>query len=815
MPTTETNDADAGPPPGDQPAKMTSTTPTTPTSLSAPQLHALFDILTHYETYYEVQDFRDPDTIYAYGTPFVEREKLAAPGGKENEGKKDTKEAKDSKDSKEGKDSRDRSGSTPADVVYASTSQSPILHMLFNKTVMTLPPAQTLPPAFWHVRVQGLMAQLAEAELSESYDQGAMGTRKMLATASSALIESLGRGALGGYPTHHASASTEKEEKKLTERTYDTKNAADFARAWDDVLRAMVYDNLVDELFAYCSTNPDIEGHSPAVAAAADYIIVHVAEFLHYVFVLSPNGRYLTKLVESVQQLIPYSLVRQTLRVSNAATMINGMMKLLLAKLSVGGLTNWIGLTSTADDGMNLLQRIVSMVLSYDASNFKKAADKIEKEKTVSKAQLAAIREHMARPRAYHEAVRRESATTEEKGGDHMSMVIAILDSVDPSLTTSLTEAQHAQLAQYYAALLSVHDRREITNVFCRQSPDLFTQALRDGVAAFDPIIRGIHDKIDLKEHVSDIEGFINEFIEISKGTKPSKNEERVLPTVKDYVELLRRNRHLLYKWLHRVAHDTPDIRDTFRVWAVDTIKLFRGPDPTSKGEVKATSSTSKNIDLSDSRLEGGAGAMDPDLRALFTALPANVQSNVTSLLDQHVVYLAALDEAAAQQRQALLDKINAPTPAATADDETPSSKQAPGSGRFIARWQELLDDTVIGPSAAHGPLRHGKDVAHVTAPGKTGASASNGGTNNSGGGSGSSPSSKLHIRKHDSGFLSGISSALSSRNTSPERTPIPTSSATPGRVDVGPRPPNVLPVVDALGTEFRKLLVERTARRE
>ncbi|KAL1889755.1 hypothetical protein Sste5346_008743 [Sporothrix stenoceras] len=810
MPTTETNDADAGPPPGDQPAKMTTTKPP---SLSAPQLHALFDILTHYETYYEVQDFRDPDTIFAYGTPFVERRKPAAPSSKESEGKKETKDAKDSKDSKDSndskdsKDARDRSGSTPADVVYASTSRSPILHMLFNKTVMTLPPAQTLPPAFWHVRVQGLMAQLAEAELSESYDQGAMGTRKMLATAASALVESLGRGALGGYPTHHAS---DKEEKKLTERTYDTKNAADFARAWDDVLRAMVYDNLVDELFEYCSTNPDIEGHSPAVAAAADYVIVHVAEFLHYVFVLSPNGRYLTKLVESVQQLIPYSLVRQTLRMSNAATMINGMMKLLLAKLSVGGLTNWIGLTSTADDGMNLLQRIVSMVLAYDSSNFKKAAEKIEKEKTVSKAQLAAIREHMARPRAYHEAVRRESMTTVEKSGNHMSMVIAILDSVDPSLTTSLTETQHAQLAQYYAALLSVHDRREITNVFCRQSPDLFTQALRDGVAAFDPIIRGIHDKIDLKEHVSDIEGFINEFIEISKGTKPAKNEERVLPTVKDYVELLRRNRHLLYKWLHRVAHDTPDIRDTFRVWAVDTIKVFRGPNPKSKGEVTPTT-TGKDIDLSDSRLEGGAGAIGPDLRTLFTALPADVQSNVTSLLDEHVVYLATLDEAAAQQRQALLDKINAPTP--TAEEETSSSKQAPGSGRFIARWQELLDDTVIGPSTAHGPLRHGKDVAHVTAPGKTGANASSG-TNGSGG-SGSSPSSKLHIRKHD-GFLSGFSSALSSRNTSPERTPtpIPTSSATPGRVDVGPRPPNVLPVVDALGTEFRKILVERTARR-
>ncbi|ERT03418.1 hypothetical protein HMPREF1624_01733 [Sporothrix schenckii ATCC 58251] len=806
MPT-EATDTDAGPPPGRPPANTAAAT------LSAPQLHALFDILTRYETYYEVQDFRDPDTIFAYGTPFVERKPPASTGN-------------GNRDQQEGKDENDATGSTPTNVVYARQSRSPILHMLFNKTVMTLPPAQTLPPAFWHVRVQGIMAQLAEAELSESYDQGAMGTRKMLATAASALVESLGRGALGGYPAH----PTSKQDKTLTERTYDTTNAADFARAWDDVLRAAVYDNLVDELFAYAATHPDMEGHSPAVAAAADYIIVHIAEFLHYVFVLSPNGRYLTKLVDSVQLLVPYSLVRQTLRVSNAATMINGMMKLLLAKLSVGGLTNWIGLTSTADDGMNLLQRIVSLVLSYDASNFKKAADKIEKEKTASKAQLAAIREHLARPRAYHEAVRNESLTKASSANDgyHASMVVAILESVDPSLTSSLTESQHAQLAQYYAALLSVHDRRELTNVFCRQSPDLFTQAVRDGVAAFDPIIRGIHDKIDLKEHVSDIEGFINEFIEISKGTKPasktSKNEDRILPTIKDYVKLLRRNRHLLYKWLHRVAHDTPDIRETFRRWAIETIKMFRGPGApkSANRDETPTASTERKSDLGDSRLEGSAGAMDPDLRALFASLPADVQTNVVSVLDEQVAYLAALDEAAAQQRQILLDKINAPSSSAedeSASSSSPSSKQAPGSGRFIARWQELLDDNVIGPGTAYGPLRHGKDVAHITAPGKTGASPSgagnSGGPNGLIGGGSNASSSKSNLRKFDGGFLSGISSALSSRNTSPERTPtpIPASAATPGRIDVGPRPPNVLPVVDALGTQFRQLLVERTSR--
>ncbi len=63
------------------------------------------------------------------------------------------------------------------------------------------------------------------------------------------------------------------------------------------------------------------------------------------------------KLLESVHRLLPYTMIKQTLRIGNAATMINGMMKLLLAKLSVGSLSNWVGLTQNAGDGVNLLQR--------------------------------------------------------------------------------------------------------------------------------------------------------------------------------------------------------------------------------------------------------------------------------------------------------------------------------------------------------------------------------------------------------------------------------------------------------------------------
>lgn len=215
-------------------------------NLSPAQLHALFDILTHHQTYWEIQSFKHPDTIYSYGFPFTQR-------------------LVDSED-----ESDDKSGRTPCPV-YADKSDAPTLQMMLTKIVLSLPPAKALPDDFWHVRIQKLMALLGKAELSESYDQGTMGTRKILATASSSLLESVSRGILGGYPGGGGSPST---HEIVPDRTYDTTDAVEFSKAWDDVLRAMIYGTLVDDLFLFCAENEDIEKHSSAVRTAADYIII-------------------------------------------------------------------------------------------------------------------------------------------------------------------------------------------------------------------------------------------------------------------------------------------------------------------------------------------------------------------------------------------------------------------------------------------------------------------------------------------------------------------------------------------------------------
>lgn len=77
---------------------------------------------------------------------------------------------------------------------------------------------------------------------------------------------------------------------------------------------------------------------------------------MHYTLVLSPKGQYLLKLIDNANKLVPYLMIKQTLKIGNIATMIQALLKIVLAKMSVTAVTNWIGITASQDSGLNLLQ---------------------------------------------------------------------------------------------------------------------------------------------------------------------------------------------------------------------------------------------------------------------------------------------------------------------------------------------------------------------------------------------------------------------------------------------------------------------------
>ncbi|KAL7955074.1 hypothetical protein V8C34DRAFT_327517 [Trichoderma compactum] len=705
----------SAPEPAPEPEPAHSSTTTTMTrTLTEEQTRALFDILTHRETYAEIEGFKAPDAVTGYGHPFARTmpKQTASAAGTPKAGTPRSRTpvsfwrarrgADDAKSEADGDEAA--SDDDDDDDEAGAESTSPLLQFMLTKLVLPLPGVRDLPAGFWNVRMQGLLARFAEAELSESYDKGAMGTRKTLATGASSVLEMVARGILGGV----VRMTGEEEEKKTKKGEYDETKAEDLLRAFGDVLEDWAYGDLMGRLSGHVTATEDVESFSPAFKAAMNYAIINVATFAHHTFTVSPEGQDLLKLIENLNSLIPYKMIKQTLRIGNAATMISGMMRLMLAKISVTSLTNWVGLTANADDGMNLLQRIISLALSWDASEFKKSIDKIEKSKgdaAPTDEMLEAIRLHVALPRSEHVAVRDASVRDSE------SIVVAILKASDPQLAGALTEVQHAQCLEYYAALLSVRDREAITWVMCRQPPDLFTQAVKDVVGAYEPMIRDVHSQIDIRYYLEAIQGFVSELVRVSRQKKvrrskkkddegSSKEEEEEVDgaSVEDYVVLLRNHRGLLYRWVHDFAKNCPEVWRDFPAWGQDIAMRFRKPDGDGMGAKRAME---EQLDEMVGHLEGAA------------------REDVLRAVDAHAQYLAAITRVSQRRLQAVVDAAGSWSSSST--PASGSRTAASGPGIYLSQWQSLLDSTIITPSSKDGPLRHGEDVKYVTTMGKLG----------------------------------------------------------------------------------------------
>ncbi|KAF4555691.1 Hypothetical protein D9617_2g056540 [Elsinoe fawcettii] len=646
--------------------------------LTPVQAKTLVDILTHYETYREIEQFKSPQTILEYGPPFQD----------------------------------DKKPSTP------------ILQGLVSKFAVTLPGLRDVSPDFWKVQVQSMVEDLAKAELSESYDKGNLGIRKTLATAISSLIEYPARGLLGAFP---------KDESAFKEREYDVKNPDDVLIAWQHFLQQLVYGDLFDVLYDKTSETQLLSEQGTLTQAAHEFIVVNLASFMHYTLILSPEGPTMVRMLDAVNKLAPYGLIRQTLRIGNVATMISGMMKLMLAKMSIGSFTNWVGVSSGADEGMNLMQQIISTVLGWDKRELKKRADKIEKDsKGPSEEVRNVLNEYLDKPREEHLQIR--DASRQSK----MSIVQTILSL--SSVSPEMEDKQHSQALEYLSLQLAIRDRNEIIRVLCKSNPDHLTQAVRDSIAAYEPLIRQVHNAVNLSDTVLDFQNFVNDMLKLARPEGTTEGSKPTPPSVEDFVHLLHTHQTSCHKFLHQVSKNGREITDWFRDYCHNISKYFRDmASPDSKH-----------------------GNITEKLSKRYADLPTETQTKVKAEIDAHAEYLERLHDASASTIRAVISnersvKRSAKPVSSRASSRNPSRRPSPGSrkassnslrsmlgrngggeenekgspsiddtkevssngkktmygpGAYLAKWQQLLDTTLITPKRPFGDVRTGKDTS-------------------------------------------------------------------------------------------------------
>lgn len=193
-------------------------------------------------------------------------------------------------------------------------------------------------------------------------------------------------------------------------------------------------------------------------------------------------------------------------------------------------------------------------------------------------------------------------------------------------------------------------------------------------------MIRYVHQAVNLSDTLWDFERFLTDMLKISMPNDAKK--EQPPPSVEDFVDLLHRHQSSCHKFLHQFAKNGKEMTEWWKEYVHMAAANFRREDKPP---------TSESI-IADKMTTGG---LQDVLEKAFADLSASDQKEVQGELDAWKKYIDDLHDASTARISSVIKRTQS----------TPF-----GPGAYLARWQQLLDDTPITPSTAKGPVRHGSD---------------------------------------------------------------------------------------------------------
>lgn len=234
----------------------------------------------------------------------------------------------------------------------------------------------------------------------------------------------------------------------------------------------------------------------------------------------------------------------------------------------------------------------------------------------------------------------------------------------------------------YVAIQLAIRDREKLIEVFCHRQPDLTTTSIRELVRVYDPIIRALHNAVDLASGVSDAQAFVDDLIKLSLIDKSKVGK---IPTVQDFVRLLQTHQGSSHVFIHQVLKNGKELSQWYHEYACQAIQQYKQEN---------------NFPLSASHV-AAAGDLTALLEELVSELSEGERCMVVGELNFHA---ACLQNLAPESRRSVRLIVEAPlTPGrgnSWADDK---------AGIFLHKWQHFIDETKITPGPEDGPPRTGK----------------------------------------------------------------------------------------------------------
>ncbi|KAH7328746.1 hypothetical protein B0I35DRAFT_448292 [Stachybotrys elegans] len=346
------------------------------------------------------------------------------------------------------------------------------------------------------------------------------------------------------------------EQKKFYEIA--RKRAAELDEYMEQFRQDIVERNGLTMLFKEIKEKQTIQDLSIQYRKFAEWLRIEIAAVIYHLFLAEDNSPEVFAQARRIHSLIPYSVIKNVIRIANPAAVMSGVLDIFLAQP--------FGTRS-------LLQRIFSLTLNDGIRSFQKSIDSL-----TSKIDDAVFCEKL---HTYTDAPNDiKAAIRDEAEKENIDLIVVILrsDLLEPELTGEQIQRlfnayvafnnaveniddelkQGAQLFSYLKQLLKLYMRQRDKKMMLELIEEPVTlQLFRDLFTIFyEPLVR-VYKSANVYSSVTDFAVFIDDMIQVVDKCREQDASADPNQTVQAFIDLCQRHEHNFYKFVHEVhTHD-------------------------------------------------------------------------------------------------------------------------------------------------------------------------------------------------------------------------------------------------------------------
>ncbi|KAM5483567.1 hypothetical protein McanCB56680_003139 [Microsporum canis] len=340
--------------------------------------------------------------------------------------------------------------------------------------------------------------------------------------------------------------------------------------------------NGLTKLFQEIREKDSVEALSPQYQKFAEWLRIEVAATLYHIFLAEDNSPELFAQAKRIHSLVPYSILKNVIRIANPAAVMAGVLDLFLAQ---------------PFGARSLLQRIFSMAIQDGVKAFQKSVDslatRIEDNILVDK--LRAFTEA-------DEGVKNELRAEAEAESVDIVVVVLRSEYFQPELTVRQIEKVFNSYVAWVSAVESLHDPeiqqgaqwfsylKQLLKVLTRQrdktmmlniiEEPVTLQLFRDLFTIFyEPLVR-VYKSANVYNSITDFADFANDAIAVIERAQRQDISADPNQTVQSFIDLCTRHQQSFYKFVHEVHIHDNGLFASLMTWLEDILKFLReGPE--------------------------------------------------------------------------------------------------------------------------------------------------------------------------------------------------------------------------------------------